>query len=110
MSSDKNILGAPLLRWEDQRLLTGRGRFTDDHNVQGQAFTKFVRSPHGFAKIVACNIEAARKVKGGTTGAPAAVINAILDVLAPRGITSIDMPATPYKIWQTIQKAKPETC
>ena len=64
MSSDKNILGAPLLRWEDQRLLTGRGRFTEDHNVHGQAFAKFVRSPHGFAEIVACNIEAAKKVKG----------------------------------------------
>ena len=36
--------------------------------------------------------------EGGTTGAPAAVINAILDALTPLGITSIDMPATPYKI------------
>ena len=41
--------------------------------------------------------------EGGTTGAPAAVINAVLDALAPTGVQNIDMPATPQRIWQTIQ-------
>ena len=41
--------------------------------------------------------------EGGTTGAPAAVINAIMDALAPIGVENIDMPATPLRIWQAIQ-------
>jgi aerobic carbon-monoxide dehydrogenase large subunit len=42
--------------------------------------------------------------EAGTTAAPPAVINAILDAL-PRG-TQIDMPATPERIWKTLQSAK----
>lgn len=44
--------------------------------------------------------------EGGATGAPAAVINALLDALAPEGVTHIDMPATPLAIWQAIQNAR----
>jgi len=44
--------------------------------------------------------------EGGTTGAPAAVINAIMDALAPIGVDHIDMPATPLRIWQAIQARK----
>jgi aerobic carbon-monoxide dehydrogenase large subunit len=42
--------------------------------------------------------------EAGATGAPPAVIGAILDALRPLGITQIDMPATPNKIWQAIHK------
>jgi aerobic carbon-monoxide dehydrogenase large subunit len=45
--------------------------------------------------------------EGGATGAPAAVINAVLDALAPLGIETIDMPATPDRIWSIIQAARP---
>jgi carbon-monoxide dehydrogenase large subunit len=48
-------------------------------------------------------------VKGvGETGAIAAtpaVINAIVDALAPFGISDIDMPATPQRVWTAIQQA-----
>jgi carbon-monoxide dehydrogenase large subunit len=44
--------------------------------------------------------------EGGTVGAPAAVIHAILDALAPLGVTHIDMPATPERVWQAIQDAR----
>ncbi|MSP50993.1 MAG: xanthine dehydrogenase family protein molybdopterin-binding subunit [Alphaproteobacteria bacterium] len=40
--------------------------------------------------------------EAGSIGAPAAVINAILDALAPYGVTAIDMPATPEKIWRAL--------
>ncbi|MEE8445940.1 MAG: molybdopterin cofactor-binding domain-containing protein, partial [Alphaproteobacteria bacterium] len=46
--------------------------------------------------------------EGGTTGAPAAVISAILDALAPLGVTHIDMPATPMTVWRAIRAAKGE--
>jgi len=41
--------------------------------------------------------------EAGTVGALAAVMNAIVDALAPLGITHMDMPATPLKIWQAVQ-------
>jgi aerobic carbon-monoxide dehydrogenase large subunit len=43
--------------------------------------------------------------EAGATGAPPAVIGAILDALRPLGIDHIDMPATPNKIWQAIHAA-----
>ena len=38
--------------------------------------------------------------EAGSVGAPAAVINALVDALAARGVTHIDMPATPEKVWR----------
>jgi carbon-monoxide dehydrogenase large subunit len=44
--------------------------------------------------------------EAGTIGATPAAVNAVLDALAPLGITHLDMPLTPLKIWQAIQSAK----
>ncbi len=44
--------------------------------------------------------------EGGTTPAPAAVMNAILDALAPLGIERLDMPATPMRVWRAINEAR----
>jgi carbon-monoxide dehydrogenase large subunit len=44
--------------------------------------------------------------ESGTIGAPPTIINALIDALRPLGIDSIDMPATPLRVWQTIQGAK----
>jgi carbon-monoxide dehydrogenase large subunit len=41
----------------------------------------------------------------GSIGVTPAVINAVLDALAPLGVTHIDMPATPHRVWQAIQQA-----
>jgi carbon-monoxide dehydrogenase large subunit len=40
--------------------------------------------------------------EAGATGAPPAVIGAILDALKPLGIDRIDMPATPSRVWAAI--------
>lgn len=40
--------------------------------------------------------------EAGTVGAPAAVANAVVDALAPLGITHVDMPFTSEKIWRLI--------
>jgi carbon-monoxide dehydrogenase large subunit len=40
--------------------------------------------------------------EAGATGAPPAVVSAILDALRPLGVEHIDMPATPSRIWQAI--------
>jgi aerobic carbon-monoxide dehydrogenase large subunit len=44
--------------------------------------------------------------EAGATGAPPAVISAVLDALRPLGIDHIDMPATPNRIWQAIHTAR----
>ena len=44
--------------------------------------------------------------EGGTTPAPAAVMNAILDALAPLGVTHLDLPATPLAVWRSIKAAR----
>jgi carbon-monoxide dehydrogenase large subunit len=33
-------------------------------------------------------------------------MNAILDALRQAGVTDLDMPATPERVWQAIQEAK----
>ncbi len=43
--------------------------------------------------------------EGGTTGAPPAVLNAIVDALKAYGVRDIDMPATPSRIWEAIEAA-----
>jgi carbon-monoxide dehydrogenase large subunit len=44
--------------------------------------------------------------EAGAIGAPACIMSAVLDALRPVGVTSLDMPATPEKIWRAIQKSK----
>jgi carbon-monoxide dehydrogenase large subunit len=44
--------------------------------------------------------------EAGATGAPPAVIGAVLDALRPLGVDHIDMPATPSRVWAAIQHAK----
>ncbi len=43
----------------------------------------------------------------GAIGAPPAVINAIVDALAPLGVTDVSMPATSQTVWNAIQAAAP---
>jgi aerobic carbon-monoxide dehydrogenase large subunit len=44
--------------------------------------------------------------EAGTIGAPAAVVNAIVDALAPLGVRDVEMPATPERVWRAIQEAR----
>ncbi len=44
--------------------------------------------------------------EAGAIGAPPALVNAIVDALAPLGIEHIDMPATPERLWQAIRTAE----
>ncbi len=43
--------------------------------------------------------------EAGCCGAPAAIVNAVLDALAEYGVTHIDMPLTPRKVWRAIDGA-----
>ena len=44
--------------------------------------------------------------QAGAIAAPATVMNAVMNALAPLGVTHLDMPATPQRIWQAIEAAR----
>ena len=67
-------------RREDQRLVTGQGRYTTDHDFPGQVAGHFLRADRAHAKIVRIDIEEAKKLPG------------VLDIL-----TGDDMAATGWK-------------
>ena len=58
------FIGKPLPRKEDERLVTGKGRFSDDFNLDGQVYAAMVRSPHPHARIVAIDTAAAKAMPG----------------------------------------------
>jgi carbon-monoxide dehydrogenase large subunit len=57
-------IGAPVRRKEDQRFVTGQGRYVDDFNRPGQAHAYFLRSPHAHANIRSIGTAAAKVMPG----------------------------------------------
>jgi len=49
-------IGARVLRKEDRRFITGKGRYTDDIALHGMTNAHFVRSPHAHARIKSIDI------------------------------------------------------
>src|SRR5712671_4972226 len=97
------FIGKPLVRKEDERLITGRGRFSDDFAVDGQAHAVMVRSPYPHARIVRVNADAARAmpgVLGVFTGADCAA-----DGLGP--IPHDPLPKTRYDMKLSAAGGKP---
>src|SRR6202045_4135236 len=58
------FIGKPMPRKEDARLITGKGRFTDDFNLDGQTYAMMVRSPYPHARIVAIDAAVAKALPG----------------------------------------------
>ncbi len=77
------LIGRPILRVEDDRLLTGNGSFTDDWHLEGELFACFVRSPYAHARIV--SIDASNAVK-----MPGVRMIATGETLAKAGLQPID--------------------
>ena len=79
--------GQAVRRIEDQPLVTGAGRFTDDQSLPGQTHIVFLRSPHAHAKIVSIDTAPALAMPG-----VAAVITG--DDLAKAGLKSfgVELP------------------
>jgi carbon-monoxide dehydrogenase large subunit len=42
----------------------------------------------------------------GTIASTVTVYNAVIDALRPLGVTHIDMPLTPEKVWQAIRQGQ----
>ena len=77
-------IGKPLRRKEDMRLLTGRGRYSDDVNLPGQAYAVILRSPHAHARIRSIDTAAARAMPG------------VLAVLTGADVTADGLEAVPH--------------
>ena len=86
-------IGRPVRRVEDERLVTGRGCYSDDFNLPGQVYACFVRSPHAHARIVRIDGADALKVPGVITVLTGA--DAAADGLQP--IPHRPVPANPYE-------------
>src|SRR5262245_38890942 len=78
---DFRFIGQPVRRAEDERLITGKGRFSDDFLLDGQTYAAMVRSPYAHARIRgvdATRAKAMRGVLGVFTGA-----DCLADTLTP---------------------------
>jgi carbon-monoxide dehydrogenase large subunit len=42
--------------------------------------------------------------EAGNVGAPGAIVNAVIDALAPLGIRDIALPARPERIWRALKE------
>src|SRR4051812_39049030 len=79
-------IGQPVRRREDLRLLTGRGRYSDDVNVPGQAYAVMVRSPHAHARIRSID------------AAPAKATPGVLAVLTGRDLLADGLKPIPHAV------------
>src|SRR6266487_903251 len=58
------MLGSPIKRREDPRLITGQATYVDDIKLTGMFHMAVLRSPYGHARINSINTDAARKYPG----------------------------------------------
>ena len=64
IATPTKAFGASVKRREDPRLITGRGKYTDDIRLANAAVASFVRSPHGHARIVSIDTSKAAAHEG----------------------------------------------
>ncbi|WP_407116246.1 xanthine dehydrogenase family protein molybdopterin-binding subunit [Bradyrhizobium sp. LMG 9283] len=57
-------IGARVVRKEDKRFITGKGRYVDDIKLTGMTHAYFIRSPHAHAKVKGIDSSAALKIPG----------------------------------------------
>lgn len=81
------MIGQPVRRREDLRLVTGHGRFSDDVDMPGQAHAALVRSPHAHAAI-----------EGIETGR-AAALPGVAAVLTGRDAAADGLRALPHTVF-----------
>src|SRR5918912_3002855 len=65
-------IGTSIQRVEDNRVLTGRGRYVDDVSLPGMLHAAFVRSPHAHARITHLDVSRAARMPGVVAVLPGA--------------------------------------
>ena len=64
MTTMKFGIGQAITRREDDRLLTGQGRYVDDLGEAGDLHLMFVRSPHAHARVAGVDASEAQAASG----------------------------------------------
>jgi carbon-monoxide dehydrogenase large subunit len=92
--------------------------YDEQGNIQGGSFMDYllptaVETPRWeTAKTVTPSPHHPIGAKGvgesATVGSPAAIANAVVDALSPLGVTNIDIPITPWKVWKAIHGEGPK--
>ena len=83
-------------RKEDQRLITGRTRWTDNITLPGMLHLAMVRSPYAHANIAAINTDAAKAATGVITVVTGADIKDVQGVVANAWPITGDQKAPPH--------------
>ena len=101
-------IGARVLRKEDKRFITGKGRYTDDIIEANQAYAAFVRSPHAHARIVSLDTSAALAMEGVETvlTGPELVADGIGNIICGWGVTSKDGSPMNMGAWSALATEK----
>src|SRR4030081_2924740 len=91
-------IGASVVRKEDRRFTTGKGRYVDDIKLQGMTHAHFIRSPHAHAKVTGIASSAAMKMPrvGGVLTRAQIVDDKVGNLICGWAITSKD--GTPMKM------------
>src|ERR1700709_391055 len=91
-------IGASVVRKEDRRFTTGKGRYVDDIKLQGMTHAHFIRSPHAHAKVKSIDSTAAMKMPGvvGVLTGQQIVDDKVGNLICGWAITSKD--GTPMKM------------
>jgi aerobic carbon-monoxide dehydrogenase large subunit len=74
-----HMLGLPIKRGEDPRLVSGSGAYLEDLVLPGLVHLVFARSPHAHARITSINIDAAKAMPGVLTILRGSDVDALLD-------------------------------
>ena len=101
-------IGASVVRKEDRRFITGKGRYVDDIKLMGMTHAHFVRSPHAHAKIKSIDTSAAMKMPGvvGVLTGQQIVDDKIGNLICGWAITSKDGTGMKMGAWPAMA---PET-
>src|SRR5918998_329671 len=101
-------IGASVVRKEDRRFITGKGRYVDDIKLMGMTHAHFVRSPHAHAKIRSVDTSEAMKMPGvvGVLTGQQVVDDKIGNLICGWAITSRDGTGMKMGAWPAMA---PET-
>jgi aerobic carbon-monoxide dehydrogenase large subunit len=93
----ETMIGAPVERREDRRLLTGEGRYLDDLDIPDCLEAAFLRSPHAAAQILSMDTSAAARLPGVLGVWTGADLAALVKPIPPK-VTNpmlVDLPRYP---------------
>jgi CO/xanthine dehydrogenase Mo-binding subunit len=101
--------GQPLKRFEDPKLVTGRGSYVDDVQLPGMLHAAVLRSPHAHARIRSIDASAARHQPGVVTVLTGADTAGVLNDVPTRAMAA-DLPVDDMKLVEQPVLARGKVC